>query len=620
MSNTLGLESLLVKDRWILKKKVGNGTFCEMFLARSILPFEADKPIEGQVAIKLQTGDIEKSSILRSEAEIVKALSGLSTTPRFIKVGKHENREYMVMELLGGEDMAHLRDRIRVNSGLRCIALPGAIFLAQQMLKCIKNIHHRGYVHRDIKPANFIRRTHDSTDFVMVDFGITKQYRDQQGNMRPKREQCDFRGTAQYASPFAHQGHDQCPRDDLLGLVLVFFDLICGKLPWLEMVRIKDRRAVTDSKQTFFAEPTKLTKYVYETTKAEMQKCPAGSRYDNFPALAQDNSLNIIKYLMNLSYESVPDYDKINHWFSEMLNIDERQVGHETRWEDIANHHYNFRGFTWGGGVDKRVPNEDPLSTDPTQIQEIALSAMKYLHRYLCTVMKDVAEEEKKDKEDARKSASSSSVSSTSALDHDEDSDNELKRKRAKVETVGESYDAPPPPAPPSWAGNSPVVSSSHWENTPQSQGESQHIAIKRESPAPSSSASGAGTPRKDKGGLEATYPELSDMTPREVVLNIWRGIVNHLCSVQIAHLQKDKIIAIRKLVEKHNFFLDDNLFSNTGNTLKRPKFSPRGVKTENGVAARRLENEIEVKIREANAIFCKIDVDVCGLYPSKSI
>jgi len=593
MSISFGLDCLVVKDRWLLKKKVGRGTFCDMYLARSILPFEADKPIDAQVAIKLQHEDhIEKVSSIRNEAEILKVLSGLSTTPRFIKVGKHENRDYMVMELLDGEDMAHLRDRIRAKTGLRCIALPGAVFLAQQMLKCIQNIHSKGFVHRDIKPANFIRRTQDSTDFVMVDFGITRQYSDQSSkNIKPERENCSFRGTAQYASPFAHRGYDQCPRDDLLGLVLVFFDLICGSLPWLEMVRIKDRQAVTDSKQTFFANPIKLTRFVHETAEAEMAKCPASSRYYNFPKLAQSFSLKIIEYLMALSYESVPDYGLINHWFSEMLDINERQVGHEMQWENIANPHYSYRGFSYGGGVNKRVLNTEPLSTDPEQIQDIAISAMRYLHDILNANFADFTLEERKEKE-ATKNTSTPSIKSEFPEDV---SESEFKRQRFSAEPELKPLAAhappPPPPAPPSWAANSPIINSLQWNSQ-----SSQPSAVK---PSSSSPASGAASPRKDIASLDTLFPEVSSMSVEDIILCVWRGIVSHLCSVQIAHLKNVKISAIKALAEKHNFFLDE---------------FPSGKQIIEGTRTKAGQSEYEKKIMEANAIFFKIDAGVTGL------
>ncbi len=336
----------------MLKKKVGKGTFCEMFLGRAIIPFDVE---DSQVAIKVQAEDIEKN-VIRLECEVLKALSGLPTVPRFIKAGKHENRDFMVMELLSGEDMAHLRDRIRANTGMRLVPLPGCIYLTQQMLKCIKGIHDMGYIHRDIKPANFIRRTVNSTEFVMIDFGITKSYRDIHGNLRPKRENCEFRGTAQYASPFAHEGHDQCPRDDLLGLLLVFFDLICGKLPWLESARSRDKVTVTDMKKRFFSEPKLLVNYVHDMAESEMQNKASVDmeRYDNFPQKAQHQSLIMIQYLMGLKYEDIPDYNMLDTWFSQMLSEEERAAGHKTRWEEISQENYSYRGFHWGGGGESK--------------------------------------------------------------------------------------------------------------------------------------------------------------------------------------------------------------------------------------------------------------------------
>ena len=82
------------------------------------------------------------------------------------------------MELLTGEDMATLRNRIRINhvevtGGL--IPIPIASYLALQMLRCVHTMHSNGYVHRDIKPSNFVRKNKNSTEFCIIDFGITKQ-------------------------------------------------------------------------------------------------------------------------------------------------------------------------------------------------------------------------------------------------------------------------------------------------------------------------------------------------------------------------------------------------------------------------------------------------------------
>jgi serine/threonine protein kinase len=83
------------------------------------------------------------------------------------------------MELLKGEVMSQLRNRIRNPaqnpSGLVPIQI--ASYLTRQMLNCIRKLHEKGYVHRDIKPSNFIRKNSTSTQFLVIDFGLTKQVR-----------------------------------------------------------------------------------------------------------------------------------------------------------------------------------------------------------------------------------------------------------------------------------------------------------------------------------------------------------------------------------------------------------------------------------------------------------
>ncbi len=105
----------------------------------------------------------------------MKGLKNISTIPKFIYYGRQDKRDFLVMELLGGEDMAMLRNRIRASCSTGLIALPGASYLAQQMLTCIRSMHERGYLHRDIKPANFVRKDKSSTQFSAIDFGIAKQ-------------------------------------------------------------------------------------------------------------------------------------------------------------------------------------------------------------------------------------------------------------------------------------------------------------------------------------------------------------------------------------------------------------------------------------------------------------
>lgn len=369
--------STMIKGRWVLKQRVGKGTFCDLHLGRSVYLNESD--LCKQVAIKIQTDDIaSNSNVVRTEGELLKGLSaaGLETVPKYITSGSHEGRPYMVMELLGGEDMAHLRDRIRLSVGIRVISLPGAVYLSRQMLRCIKGIHKSGYIHRDIKPANFIRRDQNSTEFVMIDFGVTKKYLDDSGSIRPQRENCEFRGTTQYASPFAHGGYDQCPRDDLLGMVLVFCDLVCGKLPWSENAKNKDKASVISRKQEFFDDVAKYMNWIHETANSEMMKfSDENDRFDNFPINAQSACTKIIMHLMALKYEDKPDYGLIDTLFDNMLEGEFQQNVHAPD--------FTYRGFSWAGGIGKKTLESEPLTMESNEMQNIIHARVQHLNKLI---------------------------------------------------------------------------------------------------------------------------------------------------------------------------------------------------------------------------------------------
>lgn len=104
-------------------------------------------------------------------------LADIPTVPRMIYYGQEHGRDFMVMELLMGEDMANLRDRMRTSIGSGLFPVEVASYLTGQMIAALQAMHAKGYVHRDVKPSNFVRRSPNSTEFSVIDFGLAKKVR-----------------------------------------------------------------------------------------------------------------------------------------------------------------------------------------------------------------------------------------------------------------------------------------------------------------------------------------------------------------------------------------------------------------------------------------------------------
>mmetsp|Transcript_14525 Transcript_14525/g.24085 ORF Transcript_14525/g.24085 Transcript_14525/m.24085 type:complete len:849 (-) Transcript_14525:93-2639(-) len=425
--------------KWAVIGSVGKGAFSEIFAAaaRKRQSWDQYHEVSGDeeiVAVKLQNADFD-SSVMKWEGHVMKEMTdATNVTPKFISYGHEDDRDFLVMELLTGEDMAAMRDRIRgpVNnistgavtttpgaltatttglsnpfattmnasvavgttdpgsavlpattstscatlggpggiqgisgassmtslasgsklqsvstastpaamtheqqqqtpiptspvpvtassgnsgtSGSSCgsiprtrrVPIPLASYLTRQMVKCLKPLHERGFIHRDVKPSNFVRRSTHSTEFVMIDFGLAKQHRDDTGKLRPQRKSAEFRGTTIYASPYAHLKQDQCPRDDLFSVLHVFVDLVVGDLPWRDAARSKDKAYVSELKQKFLKDPRAFMADLAGTEASRGNKDGEECVHTISTACC-----NMVQYLSSLEFGDTPDYDQM---------------------------------------------------------------------------------------------------------------------------------------------------------------------------------------------------------------------------------------------------------------------------------------------------------------------
>mmetsp|Transcript_30207 Transcript_30207/g.43154 ORF Transcript_30207/g.43154 Transcript_30207/m.43154 type:complete len:530 (+) Transcript_30207:22-1611(+) len=332
----------ILHETWQIKKVIGKGTFSSIYIAKTIAKSKYTE--DEYVAIKVQNGDVD-SSVLRWESDVLRTLSQetTATVPRFI----FSNTDCLVMELMSGEDMSALRNRVRSNSPSGLIPVPVVAYLCLCMLQDIRFMHSKGYIHRDVKPSNFVRKSPSSTQFCIIDFGITKQILDRDGNIRPeKSEKAEFRGTTQYASPFVHiYGAHQCRRDDLFSLTFVMMDMLCGQLPWTAATKAKDKPAVIELKRKYLEDTSLLVSWIVSTMATANQRVAVEDATTTLSEEAQKGIQIVFDHLKCLEYVSQPNYDVIAEIFTNMQ---------QPELHDVSKLDYTCGGFNWKEGVDKR--------------------------------------------------------------------------------------------------------------------------------------------------------------------------------------------------------------------------------------------------------------------------
>ncbi|CAD8068235.1 unnamed protein product [Paramecium primaurelia] len=208
----------IINNVYITKKRVSAGSFGVVYQGQDI-------NTRNFVAIKIDKENKEDSSLLR-EAEILRRLQHLQHIPKLYWAGKEQESYVLVIQYLG-RDLTHYMKTFRKFS-LKCV-----LNVAEQMINILESLHKNKVLHRDIKPENvLVGKDDDDNQLYMVDFGISKFYKDENESHISFRENQPFIGTSRYASINAHRGYSLSRRDDMesLGYMLIF--LLKGQLPW----------------------------------------------------------------------------------------------------------------------------------------------------------------------------------------------------------------------------------------------------------------------------------------------------------------------------------------------------------------------------------------------------
>jgi dipeptidyl aminopeptidase/acylaminoacyl peptidase len=143
-------------------------------------------------------------------------------------VGHEGETDYLVMELLEGETLAH-----RLEKG--SLPLPEMLRCGIEIASALDRAHRNGIVHRDLKPGNVMLTKFGAK---LMDFGLARAagltpvaggVTQSPTEIRPLTAEGTLVGTFQYMAPEQLEGREADARTDLWALGCVLYEMATGK-------------------------------------------------------------------------------------------------------------------------------------------------------------------------------------------------------------------------------------------------------------------------------------------------------------------------------------------------------------------------------------------------------
>ncbi len=284
-----------VGDRYVVRDVLGHGAMGAVY--------EVEAADGTRLAMKAALPDLEDGGEavrrLAREGNALQLLSHANIVAAIDQVVEG-GRLYLVMELARGQSLSAI-----VARG----PLPPrrALVLVRQILDGVEHAHGRGVVHRDLKPDNVVVTVAGSVDdpydrVKLLDFGLVKLLDDAAaliGGSRLTRTGMAF-GTPAYIAPETALGRPVDGRADLYAVGVMTFEMLTGRLPFVEADPGKLLRAHVSSPPPRLAEVVAGAPWCTPAMEALIGGALAKATGDRFPNAA------VMRACLDDAFLSVP--------------------------------------------------------------------------------------------------------------------------------------------------------------------------------------------------------------------------------------------------------------------------------------------------------------------------
>ncbi|KRX13766.1 Tau-tubulin kinase 1 [Trichinella nelsoni] len=217
------------ENRWKVLSKLGEGQFGAVYCVQDL------KRRGKKYALKVEQRN-QSNAVLKMDTLVLLKLRGNHHVCQFIRCGRNETMNYLVMALVGSN-----MDVLRKSMPEKRFSLGTVCKIAIQCTRALRDIHMAGFVHRDIKPANIAVGINSERNIIKIlDFGLARKFRDGDGVIRPPRDKPGFRGTVLYASINAHNDLELGRQDDFLSTYYTLIEFLNGSLTWENCATVEE--------------------------------------------------------------------------------------------------------------------------------------------------------------------------------------------------------------------------------------------------------------------------------------------------------------------------------------------------------------------------------------------